>query len=375
MGEPFSRTSSSPQHISSLETISYLRNPEICVNYKSYEVLVALALLAGTSHAIGPPAVSGIATSADRVSPETFTYKRVEGIDLHADVYRLQGIDRRPVILWLHGGALIFGDRGMLPADEREQLLGAGFVVVAIDYRLGPETKLPEILLDVEDSYRWIQQKGPKLFAADPQRVAVVGQSAGAYLALMAGVRVHPAPKAIISFYGYGDIAGEWYSRPSRFFLSEHRVTRDEAFRAVSHRVLSQGHVVPRQDFYIYCRQNGRWPQEIAGFDPISQREKLYSLSPERLVGPRYPPTLLLHGDRDTDVPYEMSERMAAVLQRQGIEHQLRKMVGFNHLFDVFPDGLPPKGKPMGLQNQKVAAAFQAVLGFLSRYVDPIRQN
>ncbi len=293
---------------------------------------------------------------------------------MHADVYRLRGSKPRPVILWLHGGGLIFGGRGMLPADERKQFLQAGYVVAAVDYRLGPETKLPLILQDVDDAYRWIQEKGPTLFSADPNRVAIVGQSAGAYLALMAGVRVHPSPKAIVSFYGYGDIAGEWYGRPSASFLNQRRVTKQEAFRVVSDRVLSQSPVRPREDFYIYCRQNGLWPREIAGFDPLTQTEKLNNLSPERLVGPRYPPTLLLHGDRDSDVPYQLSERMAAALQRQGVEHRLIKMKGFNHLFDVFPDGLPPEAKPIGLQNRKVAAAFQEVLSFLSRYLG-VRQN
>ena len=306
---------------------------------------------------------------------KTYIYKRIENIDLHSDVYKLQGNDRRPVILWLHGGALIFGDRGMLPADERDQFIRAGYIVVATDYRLGPETKLPEILQDVEDSYRWIREQGPKLFSADARSIAVIGQSAGAYLALMMGVRVHPSPKVIISFYGYGDIAGEWYSGPSASFLKEHRVTKEEAFRTVSSHVLSQSPIFPREEFYIYCRQNGLWPQEIAGFNALTEPEKLYQLSPERLVGPHYPPTFLLHGDQDTDVPYQLSEQMAAALQRQGVEHRLSKMVGFNHLFDVYPDGLPPEGKPTGLQNREVAAAFQDVLAFLARYIGPIKQN
>ncbi len=141
-------------------------------------------------------------TAESRTSVKTFTYKRVENIDLHADVYRLPGSELRPVIFWLHGGALIFGSRGMLPADEREQFLLAGYVVVAIDYRLGPETKLAEILRDVEDAYRWVQEKGSGLFSADPKRVAVVGQSAGAYLALMAGILVHPSPTQSFHFMG-----------------------------------------------------------------------------------------------------------------------------------------------------------------------------
>jgi dipeptidyl aminopeptidase/acylaminoacyl peptidase len=62
-------------------------------------------------------------------------------------------------------------------------------------------------------------------------------------------------------------------------------------------------------------------------------------------VTPAYPPTLLLHGDRDVDVPFEMSERMAAVFEYQRVEHDLYRLEGFNHAFDVFPD-FPPQGPP-----------------------------
>jgi alpha/beta hydrolase fold len=88
-----------------------------------------------------------------------------------------------------HGGALIFGSRSMLPADKLGQFLQAGFVVVAIDHRLAPETKLPEILKDVNGAIDWVRTKGPSQFRADPRHVAVVGQSAGAYLAIMEGIR------------------------------------------------------------------------------------------------------------------------------------------------------------------------------------------
>jgi hypothetical protein len=60
---------------------------------------------------------------------------------------------------------------------------------------------------------------------------------------------------------------------------------------------------------------------------------------------------------------------MAAVLEREGVEHRLYRMEGFNHLFDVYPDGLPPQGQPIGLQNVKVAEAFRAVLAFLAKHV------
>ena len=153
-------------------------------------------------------------------SKETFTYKTIGNTAVKADVYRLAGEGLRPVIMWIHGGSLIFGNRGMLPADERDRFLRAGYVVVAIDYRLAPETKLPEILNDVEDAHRWIRDKGPALFRIDSDRVVAIGQSAGAYLALMAGARAQPRLKAVVSFYGYGDISGEWYTRPDAFYLS-----------------------------------------------------------------------------------------------------------------------------------------------------------
>jgi len=80
------------------------------------------------------------ATAHSSVEPrppkQTFVYKRVDNIAIKADVYRLAGDDRRPVIVWIHPGGLIMGSREMLPADERERFRDTGFVVAAIDYRL-----------------------------------------------------------------------------------------------------------------------------------------------------------------------------------------------------------------------------------------------
>ncbi len=273
--------------------------------------------------------------------------------------------------MWLHGGGLIFGSREMLPADERDRFLRAGYVVVAIDYRLAPETKLPEILADVDDAHRWIVSKGPALFRGNAKGIVAVGQSAGGYLALMAGARARPRLKALVSFYGYGDLAQAWYTRPDPFYLTQPRVSRQRALEAVGTTPLSEAPPTPRDAFYVYCRQTGLWPREVTGYDPRTEPGRLTLYAPEQLVTPDYPPTLLLHGDRDVDVPFEMSERMAAVLERHGVDHRLERMVGLNHMFDVFPDGFPPAGPPTGLQNPTVAASFDRVLAFLSRHLTP----
>ena len=52
-------------------------------------------------------------------------------------------------------------------------------MVVSIDYRLAPETKLPAIVEDVQDACRWVRERGPKLFRIAPERLAVMGGSAG----------------------------------------------------------------------------------------------------------------------------------------------------------------------------------------------------
>ncbi|MBI3858041.1 MAG: alpha/beta hydrolase fold domain-containing protein [Planctomycetes bacterium] len=78
--------------------------------------------------------------------PRTYTYKTVGDLPIKADVYRLPGDEVRPVIVWIHGGALIVGQRGGPSLEQRKRYLNAGYVIVSIDYRLAPETKLKGII-------------------------------------------------------------------------------------------------------------------------------------------------------------------------------------------------------------------------------------
>lgn len=74
--------------------------------------------------------------------------------------------------------------------------------------------------------------------------------------------------------------------------------------------MLSGSPIFPRVTFYNYCRQKGLWPKEVAALEPGKEPEKLERFCPVRHVTREYPPTLLLHGARDTDVPFEESVRM-----------------------------------------------------------------
>jgi acetyl esterase/lipase len=289
---------------------------------------------------------------------QTFTFKQVQDCDIQADVYRppVEGVT--PVLIWIHGGALIMGHRQNINRAQLDRYLNAGYTVVSIDYRLAPETKLKEILDDIQDANRWVRQRGPDLFRIDPDRLAVIGHSAGGYLTLASGFLFRPRPRALVSFYGYGDIAGAWYSRPDPFYSKQPAVSKEDAYGAVGGRVIS-GTEGPNQRgrFYLYCRQQGLWPREVAGHDPDTEPKAFDRLCPVRNVTKDYPPTLLLHGDKDTDVPYEQSVVMAEKLSRAGVEHELITIRDGGHGFDRKLDDPP------------VAQAFDRALAFLQRHL------
>jgi acetyl esterase/lipase len=291
------------------------------------------------------------------IAKATYPYKIVENREILADVYVARDDRSCPTIVWIHGGALIGGHRENISDRQRDRYLEAGYTVVSIDYRLAPETKLPAIIQDLQDAFRWVGEKGAELFNADPTRIAVIGHSAGGYLTLMSGSCVEPRPKALVSFYGYGDIVGSWYSRPDSFYRQQPLVTEEEAYRAVGQPGISG---TPgrneRWRFYLYCRQQGLWPKEVAGYDPQTEPDAFRPYCPVQNVTADYPPTLLLHGDRDTDVPYELSVMMAGALAQAGVEHELITIPNGGHGFD-------------GSDHPAAADAFERVLAFLDAHL------
>jgi acetyl esterase/lipase len=289
----------------------------------------------------------------------TYTYKTVGDLEIRADVYRLPDDIIRPALIWIHGGALIMGNREGLNPVQLDKYLNAGYTIISIDYRLAPQAKMPQIVEDLEDAYRWVRADGPNLFRIDPDRIAVVGHSAGGYLALMAGFVLDPHPKAVVSFYGYGDLAGEWYSRPDPFYNQQPSVPKEEAYAAVGTRVISDDRSRDRWRFYLYTRQQGLWPMEVTGHDPDREPRAYDPFCPLRNVSKDYPPTLLLHGDNDTDVPYEQSVLMAKELERHGVQHELISMPGRGHGFDG------------AMLDPVIDATVDRVLGFLNGYLKP----
>jgi acetyl esterase/lipase len=172
--------------------------------------LSALAgvLLAGAAPAADPPALV----------KSTHTYKTAGDVKIQADVYRPDDKTVRPVVAWIHGGALITGSKSGVPKNLLDLCRDEGYALVSIDYRLAPEVKLPDLIADVEDAFAWLRKDGAKLLHTDPDRMVITGGSAGGYLTLTMGARLKQKPQALVAYWGYGDVDGEWYTKPSEHY-------------------------------------------------------------------------------------------------------------------------------------------------------------
>lgn len=306
------------------------------------------------------------AEAADEPRPpakQTLTYKTVGDLPVQLDAYLPDppSDGPRPVVVHIHGGALIMGSRGPIDATILKGLLDLNFVVVSLDYRLAPETKLPEIISDIEDAFRWLRGPGSKQLQIDPERVGVFGGSAGGYLTLITGYRVQPRPKALVSFFGYGDLVGAWYSERSTHPRHQTSSLSEEMARnLVNGPPVSEGRQRTKNagPFYNFCRQQGIWPKEVSGWDPKAEVDKFVPYMPLRNVTADYPPTLLIHGTNDTDVPYEQSQLMDEQLTRHGVKHRLITVDGAEH-------GLA------GVDKKLVRDANQAAIEFLRDHLKP----
>ncbi|APC49188.1 hypothetical protein BME96_13710 [Virgibacillus halodenitrificans] len=275
----------------------------------------------------------------------TYVYKTVENCEIKGELHPTSE-QYAPLLVYIHGGGLIWGTKSDMNKKQIQMYNEAGFHVFSVDYRLAPETKLPCIKEDIEDLLIWLYKKAP--FDFNREKIAVIGSSAGGYLALLSGT-FEVRPKAIVSFYGYGDITGDWYRNPSLHYTKMTSVPEMLAKQLIRNEVISSSPIQKRYAIYLYCRQQGKWLDYVAGMET----SKLDIYCPIKNIDNDFPETLLLHGDADEDVPYEESIKMARMLDEANVPNKLITIPGGKHSFD------------MEMENQVAVQAIESVITYL----------
>jgi len=145
-----------------------------------------------------------------------------DGIRRHRlDVYRsrLAPPEKAPVMVYIHGGGWVIGDKREQGKPMMYELVARGWVCVAINYRLSPKATWPDHIVDAKRAVAWVKEHIEE-FGGDPAFVAVSGGSAGGHLcALLALSEGDPAfqpgfeaadtsVQACVPFYGVMDLTG-----------------------------------------------------------------------------------------------------------------------------------------------------------------------
>jgi len=220
----------------------------------------------------------------------------------YVSVYSNLSVAAKAVILYFHGGGLLYGHRDDLPQYHLQEFCNAGYIIAAFDYPLAPAAKIPEIINDVEASIR-IYSEQPFTISFPPLPYFLWGRSAGAYLCLLAASHSFVTPPlGIISYYGYGFLTDYWYNQPSPYYCRFPTVS-EKCIEDCSRVITAAGELDTCYSRYVYARQKGNW---IGQF--YDDREKYfyqnYSLRSAQDFSLSQA-VFLAHSTNDTDVPYE----------------------------------------------------------------------
>lgn len=218
----------------------------------------------------------------------------------------------RPIVVFFYGGSWNSGTRNGYDFVGRA-LASRGFVTMIPDYRLVPDVTYPAFVEDGAEAVRWARANAAR-YGGNPDKVVLVGHSAGAYIAAMLAVDERWLENDRSAVKGLVGLAG-----PYDFVPFDGSVTR-AAF--------------------------GQWP------DPKETQ-------PVTWAGAGDPPALLLTGqDDETVFPYN-SERLAAKLRGGGVAAEVRKYPDLGHIGIVTAIAKPLRGKAPVLDD--VAAFVEQV--------------
>jgi acetyl esterase/lipase len=228
------------------------------------------------------------------------------------DVYRpATAVTKAPVLVQIHGGGWIIGDKREQGRPLMHHLAANGWVCVAPNYRLSPRVAFPEHLIDVKRALAWVREHIAE-YGGDPGFVAITGGSAGGHLAALAALTpCDPAYQpgfehadtsvvACVPFYAPYDLTGRFGGRGA------------DGFSGVVERLVMKEKVAEAPDAFSRA-------------SPIDQ------------IGPGAPPFMIVHGNADSLVPVAAARGFAAELGEVAAGPTVfLELPGAQHAFEVF---------------------------------------
>ena len=225
--------------------------------------------------------------------------------ELRLDLYRPRAPTRSaPALVFIHGGSWRGGNRSVYRSYGMD-FASRGYIVASVSYRLSHESHFPGAVEDVKCAIRWLR-KNADVHHIDPDKIAVIGGSAGGHLALMAAYT-----SEIEEFEGTGGNA------------------------EISSRVQAVINLYGPTDL---TTESAREQSAVVDFLGKSYEESPNSYlqaSPVFHVTPDDPPTLILHGSLDDVVPIEQADMLASKLKEAGVPYLFDRLPGWPHTMDL----------------------------------------
>jgi acetyl esterase len=204
------------------------------------------------------------------------------GMELPARLYVPRGtVGPSPLLLFVHGGGWVYGDLESHDGVCRYLAEQAGVRVLAVEYRKAPEHRYPAGLDDCFSAYSWLREHATEL-GADPARIAIGGDSAGANLSIGVCLRARdeglPQPAAQLLVYPATDFSQRLPSRAmfgEGFYLSKEFMDRCEAAYVAPGTDTAGAQLSPLQAKDL----SGLAPAYVvtAGFDPLRDEGEAFA--------------------------------------------------------------------------------------------------
>jgi acetyl esterase/lipase len=231
----------------------------------------------------------------------------VDGRELLLDLYLPQGVESPPLLVWVHGGGWARGTRAPVSTVA---LVNAGYAMASVDYRLSGEAPFPAQIHDVKAAIRFLRANAQR-YGFDGRRIGIVGVSAGAHLAALAGVT-----------------NGDAYHEGS---VGTHLDQSSDVTAIVSY--FGASNLTSILDQSTPFGLNIRVPGLTALFGgTVEEKPELArAASPLFQVDAQDPPLLLLHGDQDPQMPINQSHELHGAYKAQGLDVHFEVVHGARH--------------------------------------------